>query len=132
MSQTSHKGVASIAAPLSCKNHCDSRSTRFDSKANKSPRSIRLLKETKSFLSWRNCMRFMSRAMVVVSDLCKNGLNYIYYSIIIQAGPKDLYCFSRLDDVIIDKSISVYFYLSLLEDGLIAALIISSSDCFYS
>ena len=51
-------------------------------------------------------MRFMSRAMVVVSDLCKNGLNYIYYSIIIQGGPKDLYYFSRLDDVTIDISIS--------------------------
>ena len=132
MSQAYHKGVASIDAPSNCKNHCDSQSIRFDSKANKSPRSIQLHKETNSFLSWRNCMQFMSRAMVVVSDLCKNGLNYIYYSIIIQAGPKDLYCFSRLDDVIIDKSISVYFYLSLLEDAIIAALTISSSDCFYS
>ena len=132
MSQASHKGVASIAAPSSCKNHCDSRSIRFDSKANKSPRSIQLLKEIYSFLSWRNCMRFMSRAMVVVSDLWKNRLNYIYYSIIIQVGPKDPYYFSRLDDATIDKSISVYFYLSLLEDAIIAALIIFSSDCFYS
>ena len=70
-------------------------------------------------------MQLMSNTMVVVSDLCKNWLNYIYY-LIIQVDPKDLYYFSRLDDVIIDILISIYFYRFLLEDVIIIALIIFS------